>query len=541
MKPFEEESEYLPWKIDEEDKNEQAAWQAELTATGRMLFGRDCVVSRKARLFPRRLVCGDNCLIAADCLIRADIEMGVHCTVNSFTVLGGKIRMGDTVRVANNVSIMGFNHGHEDLEKPICAQPHTEEGITIGDDVWIGANAVIVDGVKIGSHSLVAAGSVVTRDVPQYSIVGGNPARVIRDRRAKRPAGSSIQSDLAVFGERVRAEYRAVLDDAYSPAQHCFLDNQCGRKPTSRAWCDAVEIAGFFGEIPEQFSRDEIVGKLQAIQNPETGCFDRGLEVNDLTPLQRVGENGYDYLSVGYALEVLGSHLKHRNRLLPEVSAEALVEHENAMNWRTNAWGCGAWNDAFGTAVYHDLKYHGGKYDLSTLFGWLNIACNPATGMWGRETDAERWLQPVNGFYRLTRGTYAQFGLPLPYPADAIDTLLMHCRQNDDFIDTNVTACNVLDIVHPLWLCSKQTQHRGREISSLMERQINAITARWISNRGFAFSSKCQPGLQGTEMWLSVLYIAADFLNLADKLGYRPEGVHRTNIALPLASPLNQG
>ncbi len=540
MNPFEEKSEYMPWcAFSEEQKVEQAAWQAALVETGCIQFGRDCVISRKARLFPRRLVCGDNCLIAADCLIRADVEMGCHCTVNSFVVLAGKIRMGDMVRIASHVSIHGANHGYKDLDKPICAQPQTEEGIQIGDDVWIGANVVIVDGVTVGSHSILAAGAVVTRDVPPYSIVGGNPARVIRDRREPRRRPGAERPELRAFGEKVRAEYPAVLEDAYDAGRGCYVDNQQERKPSSRAWCDAVEIAGFFGEVPARFTREELIARLQEAQNPETGCFDRDLSDTNPTPLQRVGANGYDYLSIGYALEVLGSHLKHRNIMLPRVTTEALVAHENAMNWGGNAWGCGAWNDAFGTAVYHDLRHHGGGYDLSTLFGWLSMACNPSTGMWGRDTVAERWLQPVNGFYRLTRGTYAQFGQSIPYPAEAIDTVLAHCRQNGDFLATNLTACNVLDVVHPLWLCAKQTEHRRAEIAGFMEKQVAAIMPRWVTGRGFAFSPDCPPGLQGTEMWLSILFLAADFLTCAGELGYRPQGVHRPEAAFP--NPLRQG
>jgi hypothetical protein len=198
------------------------------------------------------------------------------------------------------------------------------------------------------------------------------------------------------------------------------------------------------------------------------------------------------------------------------------------------AWGAGSWNDHFGTAVYHDRKYHGGTYDLSTQFGWLNLKCSRTTGLWGEPTEKQGWLQPVNGFYRLTRGTYAQFGQPLPYPVDAIDTILMHCRQYGNFLERNVTACNVLDIVHPLWLCAKQTDHRKDEIRSLMESQVDAILDRWIPNRGFAFKPDTEPGLQGTEMWLSILHIAADYLGLAHALGYRPKGVHRTEVALQL-------
>ncbi len=533
--PFEEQLEYQPWgKKTEEQLARQKKWQEKLIASGKYSIGKDVYISTKAQMLCSHFSCGDGCMIAADALMRADLEMGKACSVNAFTVLAGKIRMGDMVRIASHVSIFGFNHGHEDINKPFCKQPCTSEGIIIGDDVWIGANVVIVDGVTIGSHSLLAAGSVVTKDVPPYSIVGGNPAKRIRDRRQPKATKQSLDGALSDFGNMVRDDFQSVLDDAYDAEQNRYVDNQQNRKPTSRAWCDAVEIAAFFGETPHHFSQEDLIAQLQSYQNPATGCFDRNVEDTELSPLSRVARNGYDYLAIGYALECLGSHLKYKNKCLDQVTPEDLVTAEENLSWSANAWGAGAWNDHLGTAIYHDRKYHNGTYDLSTLFGWLNLNCCPATGLWGERTKSGKWLQPVNGFYRLTRGTYAQFGQPLPHPEDAIDTILMHCRQHENFITKSVTACNVLDIVHPLWLCAKQTNHRQTEIEAIFHAQISAIINRWEPGKGFAFSSDHPPGLQGTEMWLSILYIASHYLGLAPHLKYKPKGVHRVEVALPL-------
>ena len=72
--------------------------------------------------------------------------------------------------------------------------------------------------------------------------------------------------------------------------------------------------------------------------------------------------------------------------------------------------------------------------------------------MWGSAT-AERGLLPVvNGFYRASRGTFAQFGTPLPYPERVIDTVLRHARDPRWFAPVARNACNVLDVAHPLWL-----------------------------------------------------------------------------------------
>jgi acetyltransferase-like isoleucine patch superfamily enzyme len=85
------------------------------------------------------------------------------------------------------VAVYGFNHGFSRVDRPIYTQVSTVTGIKIGDDVWIGTNAVVLDGCQIGSHSVVAAGAVVTKSFPEYSIVAGNPARRVRDRRESTP------------------------------------------------------------------------------------------------------------------------------------------------------------------------------------------------------------------------------------------------------------------------------------------------------------------------------------------------------------------
>jgi len=75
------------------------------------------------------------------------------------------------------------NHNFDDLEMPINQQGETKKGISIADNVWIGAGCRILDGVKIGTGAIVASGAVVNKDVPDYAIVGGVPAKLIRMRK----------------------------------------------------------------------------------------------------------------------------------------------------------------------------------------------------------------------------------------------------------------------------------------------------------------------------------------------------------------------
>lgn len=108
------------------------------------------------------------------------VHIGDRVQVGMGNVLIGPVTIADNVIIAQNVVMSGLNHGYQDVDIPIGMQPCTTGEIYIGADSWIGANAVITAGIKIGEHSVVAAGSVVTKNVPPFSIVAGNPARLIK-------------------------------------------------------------------------------------------------------------------------------------------------------------------------------------------------------------------------------------------------------------------------------------------------------------------------------------------------------------------------
>jgi maltose O-acetyltransferase len=109
------------------------------------------------------------------------IKIGHRFYANAYCHFLGDIEIGDDVLIGPKVVIWGRDHG---TSRKACmnSQPHVVEKITIGDDVWIGANVTILKGVTIGTGAIIAAGAVVVKDVAPYSIVGGCPARHIKDR-----------------------------------------------------------------------------------------------------------------------------------------------------------------------------------------------------------------------------------------------------------------------------------------------------------------------------------------------------------------------
>jgi len=104
-------------------------------------------------------------------------ELGTNCIIQSNTFIGNNVIMGPDVKIYTK------NHKFDRLDLPIQDQGHTNEKTVIGNDVWLGANVIVLPGVTIGNHVVVAAGAVVTKDIPDYAIVGGIPAKVLKFRK----------------------------------------------------------------------------------------------------------------------------------------------------------------------------------------------------------------------------------------------------------------------------------------------------------------------------------------------------------------------
>ena len=109
-----------------------------------------------------------------------DVIIGNRTRIGMSNVIIGPVIIGDDVMFAQNVVLSGLNHGYEDVNLPPSLQKVETKPIIVKDEVWIGANAVVTAGVTIGKHSIVAAGCVVVKNVPSYSIVGGNPGRILK-------------------------------------------------------------------------------------------------------------------------------------------------------------------------------------------------------------------------------------------------------------------------------------------------------------------------------------------------------------------------
>lgn len=132
--------------------------------------------------------CGKNIEIGNNCHISSknNFELGSNCWIgdNFFAKSEGGITIGNGTIISRNCEIWTTNHNYdsEDLQCIPYDKRMIKKPVTIEENVWIGSRVTIVPGVTIGEGSVIGAGAVITKDVPKYAVVGGNPAKVIKYR-----------------------------------------------------------------------------------------------------------------------------------------------------------------------------------------------------------------------------------------------------------------------------------------------------------------------------------------------------------------------
>ena len=164
---------------------------ADLKHAGRIRLGKGVVLEKHARVCANgagsRISIGEYTTVYPYALLKTNggnIDIGKGCSVNDYAVLYGYggLRIGDDVHIASHAVIVASEHDYGMLGCPDFSSSLKARGVNIGGHVWIGTHAVILDGVTIGSGSVIGAGAVVTEDIPANSVAVGVPARVIKQR-----------------------------------------------------------------------------------------------------------------------------------------------------------------------------------------------------------------------------------------------------------------------------------------------------------------------------------------------------------------------
>ena len=154
-------------------------------------IGNAVLIKKSCELLPgknrRSIIIGNHSEIHEGCVLRTfggHIHIGEYCSVNRMGIIlgAGGVKIGNKVRIGPRVNIVTNNHVFKERDRPIIEQGLNIAPVIIKDDVWIGVNVTILPGVTVGEGSVIAAGAVVTKDVPDYTIVAGIPAGKIGER-----------------------------------------------------------------------------------------------------------------------------------------------------------------------------------------------------------------------------------------------------------------------------------------------------------------------------------------------------------------------
>ena len=162
-------------------------WYVRMLAPLYQHRGRCSKIHRSVRMDTppyRKFSLGDYSVVESySCINNAvgDVIIGDHTRVGLHNTVIGPVTIGNHVNLAQGITVTALNHNFTDHHLRIDEQGVSTTPVTIGHDIWIGANAVILPGVTIGDHSVVAAGAVVTKDVPPHTLVAGVPAKIIKE------------------------------------------------------------------------------------------------------------------------------------------------------------------------------------------------------------------------------------------------------------------------------------------------------------------------------------------------------------------------
>jgi len=148
--------------------------------------GKHSVIHRSVRMDTppyRKFSLGDYSVIESFACINnavGDVIIGNYTRIGLHNTIIGPVTIGHHVNLAQGITVTALNHKFENPDIRIDEQGISTKPVIIGNDIWVGTNAVILPGVTIGDHSVIAAGAIVTKDVPPHSLVAGVPAKVIK-------------------------------------------------------------------------------------------------------------------------------------------------------------------------------------------------------------------------------------------------------------------------------------------------------------------------------------------------------------------------
>lgn len=156
-----------------------------ITTRGEIKIGKNVVIESNVKIYNHTFI-GDEVVLGDNVELRSNypsfVRIGDRTSINRNSLIMGVVTIGSDCSIAPGCIVVGSNHIFEDCSINIKKQGLSREGIIIENNVWIGANVVVLDGVKIGEGCVIGAGAIVTKSIPKFSVAVGNPCKVIKSR-----------------------------------------------------------------------------------------------------------------------------------------------------------------------------------------------------------------------------------------------------------------------------------------------------------------------------------------------------------------------
>ncbi|MCG2784166.1 MAG: acyltransferase [Anaerolineae bacterium] len=473
---------------------------------------------------------GGYCWLHPGVLILAyggTISIGNNCTINPYCVLyghGGLI-IGNDVRIAAHTVIIPSNHNFDDPDIPIYKQGITKKGIRIEDDVWIGANVTILDGVNIGHGAVIAAGSVVNKDVPPLAIVGGVPARILKIRKRETENKPLVipEHEITSILARIKNDVADFLQQRQTKEQpfgHFQASEHAYEIDELDAATAGIEL-WLMLELPlNEHQRQEAIQHLKSYQNAETGL------VVDQTWQERQIYSNPDKLSNGdtfftmtviEALTALEAHLDYPVRYLETLLPDKLIAKTQLMYSALHEYSIGD----YAVLVEHNrrLGIQHSSEQQNAIFELLKNAQDPLSGLWPKGNVLPPYTPAINRAFHFLRGTWNLTNVPYELPNRMIDTCLEAARDPEYYGWDKGEACNDLDLALVLYSASRWSTYRKEEVGQWAAEQLPQLLRVQKADGGFSYHHKkamykhnnisISPGLAEGDIWGTLMYMGA--------------------------------
>lgn len=522
---------FLPWILSNQKNLFNKFFLKYLRKNKNYNLEKSIFISPFARIYFKKLYVGYKSYLAANVVGRGYLHLGANSTVNHGVEIIGKVYIGNNVRIGSGTKIIASNHTISDPYIPIHHMQTKGKGIIIDDNVWLGANVIILDGVKIENNVVVGAGSVVTKNIEKNSIYAGNPAILKRKRYVNNIyLYSKINDSIETLSEKsdyIKFKVENIVSSSYNKKINKIKSfNHINGKYdyNLRHLCDFIELyEGLNLQWPESFKeKGAFIDELIKIQSKENFIYKEYRKLR----FKNKELSDYNKLALLNVLHIY--NIKIDDNKLTSQKAKIDFHILNTNVWKDDFWLAGSKVDNLITVAHMS----GMKDYVSQKIIEINDKIKDKIYTLDEYSDKKEILYYINGIYRIMR-SYNQIGNKSIIKNSELmkinyNLAIKNYYNNDEFSDEMFNACNVLDTAYIIYMGIKIGLEDKNEGKYILLRILDMCILH--IDKGLTFDLNSIESLQGYEMWLSIINICCKALAPDYKFIYDPKGIHKNYV-----------